>query len=212
MTDQEAATVVGYLMASTTGWNDDSADVYISEVSAWGDVDAAVRAAKRIARTWTESWRPTLGVLENAYHEERSATHARTVVPGAGCGGSGWKPVTLHSDDGERTVAYPCPTCNPVLAELQHDRDLWDRWLAGVPLSKLVDGVEAVNGTMTLPDGQMPAPCLPAVDSDAPEAGADRRVDPLTGRRIAYAEYADEAERQGRRAKSDREFGLRVGA
>ena len=71
MTADEAAGVIGWLLSTTTGWNDQSVEAYAISIRAWTDVDAAITAAKAVSESWTERSRPPLAVLKSAYDRER---------------------------------------------------------------------------------------------------------------------------------------------
>jgi len=69
VTEQQALALVGHLVGSTTGWNDDSVDVYVDEVKTW-DYAPGAAAVQRVVRTWQENYRPTLGYLLSVYNTE----------------------------------------------------------------------------------------------------------------------------------------------
>lgn len=71
MTEDEATQLVGLLVGATGGgWTDDAVDLFIAEVSAWTDLDAAVTTIKRQART-PRKFRPSLGEVIEDYQRER---------------------------------------------------------------------------------------------------------------------------------------------
>lgn len=70
MTRDRAIALVGYLVASTTGWNDDSVLVYAREVEKLADEEAAAAAIQRLATTWTEARRPPVAEILNVYRRE----------------------------------------------------------------------------------------------------------------------------------------------
>ena len=53
MDRDRAIALVGYLVASTTGWNDDSVLVYAAEVEKLSRPDVAATAIQTLARNWT---------------------------------------------------------------------------------------------------------------------------------------------------------------
>lgn len=70
MERDRAIALVGYLVASTTGWNDDSVLVYAAEVEKLNRPDVAADAIQRIAQTWSEARRPPIAVILDAYRVE----------------------------------------------------------------------------------------------------------------------------------------------
>lgn len=70
MTRDRAIALVGYLVASTTGWNDDSVLVYAREVEKLSNDEVAAKAIQRLATSWTEARRPPIAEVLNAYRAE----------------------------------------------------------------------------------------------------------------------------------------------
>jgi hypothetical protein len=70
MDRDRAIALVGYLVASTTGWNDDSVLVYAAEIEKLSRPDIAATAVQRVATTWTEARRPPIAVILDAYRVE----------------------------------------------------------------------------------------------------------------------------------------------
>lgn len=72
MTENEAYALVGALAAAGSGgWTDESIELYMSELEAWDDVAAAQAAVTYLVRSWTDTWRPSLGVITEYYRMER---------------------------------------------------------------------------------------------------------------------------------------------
>jgi hypothetical protein len=181
MLDTEAKQIVDQLVARTggnAGWSLYDQQQFVTEISAWGDVAAAQRAATKLGTSWMNDYPPPFAMLEEAYlgQNERTARN-RTK---AGCGGAGWLDAIEKRVVGEvkveREVQRPCPTCNPILAAVFRDENQRTRYLAGVPLSVISEEVLVLQGQMHAEYG-MPQPCQSYVDSTHPEAGADRLVD-----------------------------------
>jgi hypothetical protein len=165
MTDQEAWGIVAILVAETTGWNDDSTNVYHAEIRQWPDMDAAATAVRSVCHTWTQQSRPPFAVIEQAYRAELRERSARQGIPRgrrAVCDGSGWV------EDAERS-SRPCRQCSPYLSEIFDDPDRWNRWRSGTQLKHLV----VLEDEM-----RMPVPCVVA-DRDDP---LDPIIHPRTGR------------------------------
>lgn len=85
MTSDQAAMLVGFLVAGTTGWNDDSVVVYIDEIQKHNDYEAMGAAVRNVVRTWTEARRPPISTVLDAYRSELS----RRQVPRAAITGGG---------------------------------------------------------------------------------------------------------------------------
>lgn len=120
---------VAYLSAMTTGWNDDSSAAYALELREVVEDDHALfDAVRKIARSWEHAYRPSLGVIVDAYHHEvavreadrRAALARRAVVR---CGGDAFV------QQGDEKV--PCPTCNPALYKVWTEPGLFERWKLG---------------------------------------------------------------------------------
>ena len=73
MNVDDAANAVEFLAAMTTGWNDEAAAAYVVELSNLADADALYSAVHQVAATWTDAWRPSLGVVVEAYKVAREA-------------------------------------------------------------------------------------------------------------------------------------------
>ena len=209
MNDQHATQLVEYLAAATGGnWKPETINAYIDEVCTWDDTAAAERAVSKVARTWMQTWSPPLGQLEQAYHDERSATRARTLTSGHGCDGSGW---IEHGTRPSGNPQYrPCGTCNPALAGMFHDRNVTARWGDGTPLHKLADDVMMQNGAMHW-EHEMPKPCKPERDLFDP---SDPIVTVDTGKRVARAAYIEACQTDGREPNLtyfDRAIGIKAG-
>lgn len=71
MNRNDAAAVVGWLMSTTTGWNDQSVEAYATAIQQWSDLPAAITAAKLVSETWSERSRPPLAVVRAAYDREK---------------------------------------------------------------------------------------------------------------------------------------------
>ena len=85
MTSDEAAMMVGVLVAGTTGWNDDTVMVYIDEMKQHRDTDAMANAVRHIVRTWSEARRPPISVILDAYRSELAKRQlARTAIGSTG--------------------------------------------------------------------------------------------------------------------------------
>lgn len=76
MDREQAIALVGYLVASTTGWNDDSVLVYTAELEKLSDYNAAEIAVQRIATTWSEARRPPISEVLDIYRRELARTQS----------------------------------------------------------------------------------------------------------------------------------------
>src|SRR5688500_16698055 len=72
MRREDAIELIGWLSGVTTGWNDDSVELYVLEVEKWTDLTSATEAIERVGRTWEEMRRPPLPYLIEQY---RSAVY-----------------------------------------------------------------------------------------------------------------------------------------
>lgn len=72
MDRERAIALVGYLVAATTGWNDDSVLVYTAEVEKMRRADIAASAIQKLARGWSEARRPPISAVLDAYRRELS--------------------------------------------------------------------------------------------------------------------------------------------
>jgi hypothetical protein len=70
MTPNTATQLVGVLVTTTTGWNDDSVDATIAMmVNRWPDEHCARNAISQVVETWTAQSRPPWAVLAAAYRD-----------------------------------------------------------------------------------------------------------------------------------------------
>lgn len=76
MNIDDAIAAVRFLSRMTSGWTDETAAAYAVELSALHEPDALDAAVRTIAATWTDPWRPTLGVIIAAYRHELAARPA----------------------------------------------------------------------------------------------------------------------------------------
>lgn len=179
-TIDQAHRALGFLVGATPGpWNDDVVDVWISQFSKVSDGDVLIGVCERLAREWTDRYRPSLGEVLAA-HDAMIQNRTRRALPSAvHCDGSGWVAQTVGR--------FPCRRCNPALAEVFDDEESLDRWRHGTPLWLLDVGVERRrDGSLRHRDGPPPI-CTPAHDD-----GGLLRVEPRIG--IAVAREAYEAE------------------
>ncbi len=180
MNVDDAARLIEHLEATTGGgWTPEKINAFIDEVRTWDDSAAAERAVSKLARTWMQTWSPPLGVLEQAYSDERAATRARTLKAGRGCDGSGWIPAGMRESGNDQYS--PCPVCNPALTAVYRDPDMTARYLAGTPLHRLSDEVMQQNGVMHW-EFDMPAACR--LETGRPDP-MDPYVAADAGRRVA---------------------------
>lgn len=70
MRDDEAVNILGLLVGTTTGWNDEAVVAYAAEMRTHHDPAAMLVAVQHIARTWTEARRPPLATILDAYRTE----------------------------------------------------------------------------------------------------------------------------------------------
>lgn len=84
MDREQSIALVGYLVASTTGWNDDSVLVYAAEVEKLADYDVAATAIRRLATTWSEARRPPIAEVLDCYRKELSRAHSGRTQIGPG--------------------------------------------------------------------------------------------------------------------------------
>lgn len=85
ISESEAVALVGMLVGSTTGWNDDAADATVTLIEQrWNDYDAAMDAILSVVESWTRPSRPPWGVLSEAYRSEarRRALDTPAISPG----------------------------------------------------------------------------------------------------------------------------------
>jgi hypothetical protein len=86
MDRDRAIALVGYLVAATTGWNDDSVLVYAAEVEKLRRDDIAATAIQKLARSWSEARRPPIAAVLDAYRKELShAQPSPELEPGRIC-------------------------------------------------------------------------------------------------------------------------------
>jgi len=82
MDHNHATKIVGYLVAGTTGWNDEAVLVYVDEFSKTSDAAALEAAVRKVVQTWTEARRPPVAVILDAYRTELSARRpTRAALP-----------------------------------------------------------------------------------------------------------------------------------
>lgn len=81
MTDDEALTILGHLIGTTTGWNDESVARYVVELARLDNAEALRRACRTLAATWEEARRPPLATITNLYHREAMRLEA-PALPG----------------------------------------------------------------------------------------------------------------------------------
>lgn len=71
MQQTEALKLVGYLAGLSNGWTDDSIAMYAAELSQLDNYDQALAACQTVMRTWKETWKPPIGILLQAYNQEK---------------------------------------------------------------------------------------------------------------------------------------------
>lgn len=123
MDRDRAIALVGYLVASTTGWNDDSVLVYAREVEKLSNVEVASTAIQRLATTWKEARRPPIAEVLEAYRRELSRVQSapRQIGPG--------QPVT--PDRGVR-IAREAYEAERRRLGLPANTERFDRWMASI--------------------------------------------------------------------------------
>lgn len=136
---ESAATCVAYLTSMTSGWNDDATEQLVYEFERLDDADALADAIAKVARTWTSQGRVPLGVIVDAYEQERRRSverdeRAARQMAAVRCDGSGW---ITRSDEGG-TFEWPCSTCSPALVRVWADPELRDRWRNGERLHRIL--------------------------------------------------------------------------
>ncbi len=84
MERDKAIALVGYLVAATTGWNDDSVLVYTAEIEKLSRPDVAKVAVQHLATTWSEARRPPIAEVLDVYRRElaRVQESPREIGPG----------------------------------------------------------------------------------------------------------------------------------
>ena len=70
MDRERAIACVGYLVAGTTGWNDDTVMVYTAEIEKLTQPEVALSAVKQVVRSWSEARRPPISVILNEYRRQ----------------------------------------------------------------------------------------------------------------------------------------------
>lgn len=126
-----------YLSAMTTGWDDTTLQAYALDLARLEDRGCLMEAVRKVAATWTNGWRPQLGIVRDAYEHELALVveRQRAELAERGlmrCGGTGW---VLWSDGEE----LPCPTCAPFLHKVWTTPTLMHRWRAGEEPWRIVD-------------------------------------------------------------------------
>jgi len=84
MDRDRAIALVGYLVASTTGWNDDSVLVYAREIEKLSNAEVAATAIQRLATSWTEARRPPVAEVLNVYRRELARVQSAPAQIGPG--------------------------------------------------------------------------------------------------------------------------------
>lgn len=113
ISEEDAAGLVGALVATTTGWNDDSVDATMVLIQQrWRDIDVATEAVNGIVNTWTRPSRPSWGTLAEAYlnAQRRRAMSVPAITPG-----SDGLPLTIEQGRAvaARSYAAECRRRNP---------------------------------------------------------------------------------------------------
>lgn len=67
MTAEEAMSSVGYLVAMTTGWTDETVELYCYELAQLQDPEVAYAAVRSITTTDSETFRPSIGRIRSEY-------------------------------------------------------------------------------------------------------------------------------------------------
>jgi hypothetical protein len=70
MDRERAITLVGYLVAGTTGWNDDTVMIYTAEIEKLSQPNVAMIAVREVVRTWSEARRPPIAVILDEYRRQ----------------------------------------------------------------------------------------------------------------------------------------------
>lgn len=67
MTLEEAMRAAGYLVAMTTGWTDETVELYTAELMQLQDPEIAYAAVRAITTTDSETFRPSMGRIRSEY-------------------------------------------------------------------------------------------------------------------------------------------------
>jgi hypothetical protein len=67
MSPEDSIRTVGYLVAMTTGWNDETVEIYHAELQSLRDPDVALAAVRSICSTELETFRPSIGKILAEY-------------------------------------------------------------------------------------------------------------------------------------------------
>jgi len=127
MDRDRAIALVGYLVASTTGWNDDSVLVYTAEIEKLSRPDVAATAIQRLATTWSEARRPPIAEVLDAYRRElsRSQPAQREIGPSKPTEFARGLQIAREAYEAERRrLGLPIRT------------DRFDRWMASIAPSR----------------------------------------------------------------------------
>lgn len=135
MTPAQATELVGMLVVTTTGWNDDSVEATCALMeSSWHDPLAAREAVENVAGSWKQTSRPPWGVLADAY---RSAARRHAMErPAIESGASG---LVVSAAEGRRVAAAAytkeCRSRRP------DDPLIASGWRTRKPNMKLLDSI-----------------------------------------------------------------------
>ena len=133
MNESDAISALAHLVAGTTGWNDESVDLYVDEMAAMADPEALDLACRDVVRTWTEARRPPLRTVIEAYRiaVNRKSDRQLTRAPHVGISiGEGLKIARAryeqyHSERGTTPNANVLRTSNK-LSEYQTNNNEGD--------------------------------------------------------------------------------------
>lgn len=113
--------MVGLLVGSTTGWTDESSDVYVAEFAQLESPTALFAAVRKIAQTWTEARRPPLGVVLSAYRSEREREQQDSVSLPSG-------QAVVDFDRG-MSIAWEAAKTEAAKHGREPNRLLFEKWL-----------------------------------------------------------------------------------
>jgi hypothetical protein len=200
--DRQIEQLMGRFSVLRGAWDATAVAEVKRQMQTWADEVAAERTVDFIVQN--SDFLPTVAYLRTEYRAAENAHQTEEFLQGlnpevhvrGGCDGSRW----INAEGG----SAPCQRCNPVLARIYADQELWKLWrTTGMPTNAFQPGAEntlgacpvdhwhdPAEGVMTPRDGLEVARAAYLADGGTDMAKFDRFMSPLLGKQAPVAPAA----------------------